>query len=202
VSSHGKQQVWLSKSQPSTFYTMSRGLSPAKNWKDRHRRTKDRWQKKSMIKNPGYSIKLTNQHSGNKKEITRTIYRARLLLLGNATRFFDQSQWSDRSRKKSSRSWKNCHKPVGLLTWRNGAKTISLQTLFGRLNYHINWLCVLCACFVYRCLSLCIFILANFKVFGILRWVIYCISLTKTRIVTKKCFFSHIISGGVMVSVQ
>jgi len=53
VSSHGKQQVWLSKSQPWVFYAMLRGLSPAKNWKDRHRRTKDRWQKKSMIKKPG-----------------------------------------------------------------------------------------------------------------------------------------------------
>ena len=53
MSSHGKQQVWLSKSQPWAFYDMSRGLSPAKNLKDRHRRTKDRWQKKSMIKNPG-----------------------------------------------------------------------------------------------------------------------------------------------------
>ena len=53
MSSHGKQQVWLSKSQTWAFYDMLKGLSSAKNWKDRHRRTKDRWQKKSMIKNPG-----------------------------------------------------------------------------------------------------------------------------------------------------
>jgi hypothetical protein len=46
MASHGKQQVWLSKSQPWAFYDVSRGLSPAKNWKDWHRQTKDRCQKK------------------------------------------------------------------------------------------------------------------------------------------------------------
>jgi hypothetical protein len=35
VSSHGKQQVWLSKSQPWAFYAMLRGLSPTKKLKRR-----------------------------------------------------------------------------------------------------------------------------------------------------------------------
>ena len=53
MASHGKQQVWLSKSQPISFLRYVEGSIPSKKFKRPASADERQVAKKSMIKNPG-----------------------------------------------------------------------------------------------------------------------------------------------------
>jgi hypothetical protein len=73
---------------------MSRGLSPAKNLKDWHRRTKDRWQKKVWLRIQGKKISSSMTYEEYKQLMFCNWFIYLILQF---------------------HSWKNCQKPVGLL---------------------------------------------------------------------------------------